>query len=161
MFCPNCGKEAAAGDSFCANCGHALGGGVEKNASASTPEKVQEELPKRFCPYCGQEVNVGDEWCGNCFGALNAPSHTPTAQAPPRPKSDYIAVRVFMIIGCIAGAFFYLVPLVWNIPLTVHVFKRLNKGAPISTGIKICVLLFCNLIAGILLLCDYPSKTNQ
>ncbi len=57
-------------------------------------------------------------------------------------------------IVCAIMGFVYLIPLLWTIPMTISVFKKSKNGTKISTGFKVCVLLFVNLIAGIILLCD-------
>ncbi len=63
------------------------------------------------------------------------------------------AAKIFMILACIATGWL-LIPLCWTIPMTVHYFHCVRDGRPAGTGFKICVLLFVNLIAGILMLCD-------
>ncbi|MBQ9080352.1 MAG: hypothetical protein IJY27_04685 [Clostridia bacterium] len=57
------------------------------------------------------------------------------------------AAKVFIIIGMIAG-FWYVLPLVFGI----IALSKMKKGQ-MTTGWKVCTLLFVNLIAGILLLC--------
>ena len=66
------------------------------------------------------------------------------------------AIKVFLIIGCIAGGFM-LIPLAWCIPMTVSVFRTYNQGCDVSTGMKVCTLLFVNLVAGIIMLCIKPG----
>ena len=67
------------------------------------------------------------------------------------------AAKIFLIITCVVlglsafASVFSLIPLLWAIPMTVHYFK--NDG-DVGTGFKVCTLLFANLIAGILMLCD-------
>ncbi len=56
---------------------------------------------------------------------------------------------IFIIAGI--GA---LIPLCWYIPMTVYVFRCSREYEEIGVVFKICVLLFVNVIAGILLLCD-------
>lgn len=63
------------------------------------------------------------------------------------------ATKVFMIIGCIANAFF-IIPLIWAIPMTISYFNAKNNDKTIGTGFKVCTLLFVSQIAGILMLCD-------
>lgn len=47
-----------------------------------------------------------------------------------------------------------LIPLLWCVPMTVSIY-RASKGEEIlSTGFKVGTLIFVNLVAGILLLCD-------
>lgn len=51
-----------------------------------------------------------------------------------------------------------LIPLCWCIPMTIKVYKAYKGTTTLSTGFNVCVLLFVNLIAGILLLCDPDNK---
>lgn len=47
-----------------------------------------------------------------------------------------------------------LVPLCWCIPMTVSIYRASKGENKLSTGFKVCTLIFVNFIAGILLLCD-------
>lgn len=58
-----------------------------------------------------------------------------------------VAAKVFTIIGMIVG-FWYILPIIFG----AITLKKLNTGE-MSTGWKVCVLLFVNIVAGILLLC--------
>jgi len=62
------------------------------------------------------------------------------------------AAKVFIIIGMVVG-FWTVLPLIFGI----IALKQMKTQKP-STGISICVLLFCNLIGGILLLCSKPEE---
>ena len=63
-----------------------------------------------------------------------------------------IAAKILMIISCVMTGWL-LIPLAWNIPMTILVSNKLKNHQPIETGLKVCVLLFSNMISGILLLC--------
>ena len=68
-----------------------------------------------------------------------------------------------MIIGCIWSGL-ALIPLLWTVPMTISLFRKTENGEEISTGFKICTLLFVGLIGGILLLCNknpYTGKTKK
>ena len=68
------------------------------------------------------------------------------------------AIKVFLIIGCIVNALLFMfIALAWCIPMTVVVFKTYNRGCDVSTGMKVCTLLFVNLVAGIIMLCIKPG----
>jgi len=47
-----------------------------------------------------------------------------------------------------------LLPFSWVIPMTTYYFKVTNRGEKVGIVFKIFTLLFVNLIAGILMLCD-------
>lgn len=100
----------------------------------------------RFCGNCGAQINDNAVVCLNCGCSVEQPRK---AQ-----KDDTMStvIKVFLIIGCVAQGWAIL-PLAWCIPITVSIFKAMKEGRPISTGMKVCALLFVNLIAGICLLC--------
>lgn len=57
------------------------------------------------------------------------------------------AAKVFIIIGMVAG-FWTILPLIFG----GIALSKMSKNE-LTTGWKVCVLLFVNIIAGILLLC--------
>ncbi len=59
-----------------------------------------------------------------------------------------IAAQIFIIIGMVVG-FWTILPLVFGIMALV----KMKEGKP-ETWLSVCVLLFCNMIGGILLLCS-------
>lgn len=104
-----------------------------------------------YCAHCGAEINDKAVVCVKCGCAVGDGLATkPVTQV----KDDTmdVVIKIFMILGCISMGWL-IVPLAWCIPMTVSVFKSLKAGRPISTGMKICVLLFVNMIGGICLLC--------
>ena len=64
-----------------------------------------------------------------------------------------LAAFILCLISTIISGF-ALIPLIWCIPMTIHVYKAYKGEEDLSVGFKVCVLLFVNLIGGILLLCD-------
>ena len=66
-------------------------------------------------------------------------------------------VKIMLILGCVSLGWM-IIPLAWCIPITVTIFKKLKNDEPISTGLKVCTLLFVNMIAGIILLCMDDQK---
>ena len=71
---------------------------------------------------------------------------------------DTSIIEASFSIGYIIGC---LIPLAWQIPMTVVVGKKMKTGEQIGTGFKVCVLLFVNIIAGILLLCRQEDNNNN
>ena len=57
-------------------------------------------------------------------------------------------------IGYYALAVINIIPLCWVLPMRKKILKAMKNGTNLTTGFKICTLLFVNLIAGILLLCS-------
>lgn len=64
-------------------------------------------------------------------------------------------------VGMIVMAICSLIALAWVIPLTVYVFRRTKARAPVSTAAKVCILIFVNVISGILLLCMKESPESR
>ena len=64
------------------------------------------------------------------------------------------AIKVFLILAMIAK-FWMIVPLVFGI----IALKKIKAGKP-STLFNVLVLIFCDPIAGILLLCSKPEAYN-
>ena len=102
----------------------------------------------KYCSHCGRELLDEAVICPSCGCRVRSSSFMDAEDR----KVFKLIIKIFMIIGCISSGW-SLIPLLWTIPMTVHVFKKLNNNEPIGTGFKICALLFVNLIAGIMLLC--------
>lgn len=103
----------------------------------------------RFCSHCGAEVLDEAVVCVKCGCSLERkPVY---AQKKPDNTLETV-IKVFLIIGCVAQGWM-LLPLAWCLPITISIFNRFRDGKPIGTGMKICTLLFVNIIAGICLLC--------
>lgn len=62
--------------------------------------------------------------------------------------------KAFLIVGCVASVFSFLIPLCWTIPMTVYYWRAVSERRRVGLGFKICTLLFVNTVAGILMLCD-------
>jgi len=112
-----------------------------------------------FCKKCGKELHDEAVVCPQC-GCLTdegviikRKDDSPKVDArKEEQKGMATAIKVLMIICCVLSGF-WLIPLCWTIPMTVVLCKKLEKQEKISVGLKICTLLFCSLIAGVLLLC--------
>lgn len=107
----------------------------------------------KYCTKCGAEILDEAVICPHCGCMTNE-----SLQVVSKSNGMETAVKVFMIIGCVASAFLYLIPLAWTIPMTVIIINRLKKHQPIGMAFKVCTLLFCSLVAGILLLCMDTEK---
>ena len=116
-----------------------------------------------FCPYCGKEMAEGTAFCVNCGQPVAAPvpvqpqyQPQPQYQAPVQPQQPSTlatVAKVLMIISTVVMGL-YLLPLAWCLPMTLNYCKKIKSGEPVTTGFKVCTLLFVNTIAGILMLCD-------
>lgn len=63
-----------------------------------------------------------------------------------------ISVGIFLLY-CLGYALVTGASLAWQIPMTLSVWRKLKNNEKIGVGFKICVLIFVNLVSGILLLC--------
>ncbi len=139
-YCPNCGEKLSEKYSFCPNCGSHI---VTDIQSEPSPFEDIEELE--------EEVNIGAKSRQSASRVRKGAEQSGSTAI--KPNLMQTIAKVFMIIGCIAYGW-TLIPLCWTIPMTVSYFKHVNSGVPVSVGFKVCSLLFVNLIAGILMLCD-------
>lgn len=104
----------------------------------------------KYCSECGNELLDKAEICPRC-GCRVSPPRTAGKSSSSNEDLDLIT-KIFLILGTIALGVF-LIPLAWCIPMTVHAFECINENKPLSTGFKVCTLLFVSMIAGILMLC--------
>ena len=73
-------------------------------------------------------------------------------------KGLITAIKIFMIISCVASVSAYCIPLIWMLPMTIIAFKKFKDGKPLGTAFKVLTLLFVNVIAGVLMLCLKGDK---
>ena len=102
----------------------------------------------KYCTHCGAEMLDDAVVCVKCGCSADAP-----AKATDNDNTMKLLVKIFMIIGCVSIGW-ALIPLAWCIPMTVSTFKKLDADEKLSTGFKVCSLIFVNLIAGIIMLCS-------
>lgn len=109
-----------------------------------------------FCTHCGTEINDDAFICVKC--GCKVDEKTPATQIKAENDDTMsIVIKAFLILGCISQGWL-LIPLAWCIPITVKIFNCLKNGTPISTGMKVCTLIFVSLVAGICLLCMDDNK---
>ncbi len=105
----------------------------------------------KFCPFCGQQIPDEANVCPYCQNVV-APAPVNNQVVNHGTDGLAVAAKVLLIIGCVVGGF-AIIPLAWCLPITITICGKLKRGEPIGTGLKVCSLLFVNMIAGILLLC--------
>ena len=112
-----------------------------------------------ICKNCRKEIDDKAVICVHC-GCLTTDNkdiaEILSQCRPSTPTSNYqrlgSCAKFFMILSCIIYGL-TIIPLLWMIPMTASLSKKLKTNEEISIGFKICVLLFCNQISGIILLC--------
>ena len=109
----------------------------------------------KYCSKCGTQLVDEAIVCTGCGCAVgSAPIPTSTVAVETKNSSGLTtAAKVFMVLGTVFMGL-YILPLAWCIPMTVSYFKRVKNNQPISTGFKVCSLLFVSLLGGIFMLCD-------
>lgn len=105
----------------------------------------------KYCIHCGEEIHDDAVICVKC-GRSVEPMKPAAVCTSNSDDTMAVVIKVFLIIGCVAQGWLIL-PLAWCLPITITIFGCLRDRKPIGTGLKICTLLFVNLVAGICLLC--------
>lgn len=108
----------------------------------------------KYCTHCGSELVDEAVVCVHCGRSVQA------AALSVAKKDDTMetVVKIMMILGCVSMGWM-IIPLAWCIPMTVTTFRHYKNGEPLSTGFKICTLLFVSVIAGICMLCMNDQNT--
>ena len=109
----------------------------------------------KYCSKCGTQLvdeAIVCTGCGCAVGSAPIPASTVTVEAK-KSSSLTTAAKVFMVLGTVIMGL-YILPLAWCIPMTVSYFKKVKNNQPISTGFKVCSLLFVSMLGGIFMLCD-------
>lgn len=127
----------------------------------------------RYCTKCGTEMPNDAVYCPKCGAKTEGPTLGGASSGEGYGSSDLSVVgsygtpvqssgtrsvlvnaaMAFMVISIFFG-FVFIIPLLWLIPMA-NIVNRYRMGGPApSTGMKISILIFGSVIAGILLLCD-------
>ena len=106
----------------------------------------------KYCVKCGSEMFDDAVICVKCGCPVRNDAEV---VAVPTQSGLTTAAKVFMIIGTVVAALYTLcIGLAWCLPMTISYSNRRKRGERVGTGFKICTLLFVNMIAGILMLCE-------
>ena len=141
MRCSCCGNEVREDERYCKKCGQNNEGYVkEKPIERVELYSQPNNVPTYTFPQnVYQQPNLNQVNC----------------QAPKAESGITTAAKVFIIIGAVLMAIStYLIALAWCIPMIIHYFNTVKRGQAVSTGFKVCALLFVSLLGGVLMLCD-------
>ena len=146
-FCKNCGTQLPDEAFVCSNCGTALD---------QTPNQPVMNGQAPAQNYAQPQTQAYAQPQAPAYPNAQYQTANPYYQAAPAPLSGLAkAAKVFMIIGMIlTGICCYFVGFAWTIPMTVKYLKALKEGRRLSTGFKVCCLIFVSAVGGILMLCD-------
>jgi len=172
--CKNCGKNNDANATFCSFCGKRLdetnssttnstwNNQSTYNSQSTNPYSVKKDYYRANKKSYGNDglgtaakvflilAIVSNVLCILALIILYAVLGAAYSQTYPSSEGDLLAI---LIVNFIPALISLIVSLVIDIVITTVVFNKIKNGQPISTGIKVCVLLFASLISGILLLC--------
>ncbi len=151
-YCNNCGAQLADEAAFCTNCGKAfeqqpVAQQVYAQPTYDQQNYVQQPAQQNYVQQPMQQNYVQQPYA--------QPGYVQQPYAQPQPKVSGLATaaKILMIVSTVIMGF-YIIPLAWCIPMTIAYNNMLKNNQPVSTGFKICTLLFVNTISGILMLCD-------
>lgn len=107
----------------------------------------------KYCTYCGAQLSDGASFCNQCGKPCSNANYVNSTNVKQNKENEglIVAIKVFLILSCVAAGF-SIIGLAWALPMTLVIFKRLDKKQPVGLALKICTLIFVNVIAGILLL---------
>jgi len=179
-YCEYCGKQVIGELSECPNCGANVVQKIEK------PKEVV--ATGKYCIHCGSQILPEAVICPKCGCAVG--KNKRNVSEADKSRILQLVTKIFMMIAlgsCIVNGigailtsglfvvglgqlefsytiFTSLIPLVWIIPMTMHYFKATKNKQPITTGFKVCTLIFVSFVAGILMFCESSlnkSDVNQ
>ena len=106
----------------------------------------------KYCSKCGNQLMDEAVICPKCGCATGYQSFL-TDNIQKSYSGLKTAAKILMIIGTVIMGL-YIIPLAWCLPMTISYCNKIKRGEKVSTGFKICSLLFVSLVGGILMLCD-------
>ena len=172
-YCPHCGKEVLDEAVICPNCGCRTDYTAEASKTQSSRNKVLGTIAKILMLI--QTISCGIAAIGMIItsivlsitgGIVSGAIENGTASVPvapdgsaPNPEIVFSILGVYFVVLAIA----YLISLAWCIPMTITTWRKLQRRENMGVGFRVCVLLFVNMIAGILLLCleEEPTQSYQ
>ena len=151
-YCAHCGAEIMDEAVVCVHCGCRADGFSQKNEGS---DKTLGLVAKIFMIITNVEAAAMALLLLLMIAAVNLAGDAVVIE-----NDVPLSVVNTMLTSCIACV---MLPLSWCIPMTVAVHRRLRDKQPIGTALKVFVLLLCNVVSGILLLCmknETPQNTN-
>ena len=179
-FCPNCGSQVEDNAKVCPNCGKELNIVVERKELDAAPAKQKDNnkalataakvlmlisvilvgLSCIFCLVAGLFVRSHAEEINKQIHESEKYNQIYSIIFDESDEIEYGQEAQAVASMLITNVFSLLVSFALSTTFTVIVWKKLKNNQKIGTGIKICVLLFCSLVAGILLLFIKDDEQN-
>ena len=143
--CVNCGTECEDTIEICPKCG-------ARFTNEASPNR-------RYCTHYGAQVAVEAVVCVKCGCAVNGARNAGSIRISDK-ETIHTIIKIFCWLSVggwgICALFSFglgLIPLAWQIPMTISISRKLENNEYISTAFKVCTLLFVSIVSGILLLC--------
>ncbi len=111
----------------------------------------------KYCTYCGAEMLDEAVLCVKCGRMVeNIPNTQQHYYSQPSQSMDLSTViKILLIVGMVLMAIStFGIALAWCIPMYTSYMRKIQNREPITTGFKVCILLFVSTMGGILMLCD-------
>ena len=176
-YCRNCGNPVADGENFCRKCGtkqeDSFGGSFDTNTVASPyyddvqPIQISKTMQiiikillivaiATVLIDAGKFLIEGLQISQN--GGLQAYIDQMILEDPSLAELfaqiDMAQFEKVMETIVIVIAIFALIPLCWILPMSKKILKAMKEGTTLTTGFKVCTLIFVNIILGVVLLCQ-------
>lgn len=108
------------------------------------------------CDFCGNEINDGKIKEENKITIIKTPIKETNKTTSKAKESTNLKLAAFImaLLGTITNATWFFFSLIWCVPMTYKIYKSYKNGTQLSTGFKVCVIIFNSPVSGILLLAD-------
>ncbi|MGN1077028.1 MAG: zinc-ribbon domain-containing protein [Candidatus Gallimonas sp.] len=114
----------------------------------------------KYCSHCGTELADDASFCSHCGVCVQNGNGGGVRQRNESDNTLITLINVFLIIACVVNALCsFGIALAWCLPMTIQIRRRLKEGTPVGLALKVCTLIFVNMVSGILLLC-YNDGSN-
>lgn len=150
-YCTNCGTQLEDNVSFCPNCGTPVNAQPAQPAQTVYTQPAPQPAPQAQTIYAQPAPQPAQPV--QTVQIIQPAQPAQPVQTEKKFTGLQTAAFVFMILSTIAMGW-ALIPLAWCIPMTVSYYNCIKQGRPVSMGLKICTLLFVNLLSGIFMLAD-------
>ena len=109
----------------------------------------------KYCSHCGKQIADDVAFCPYCGSNVVGDTYAPVQPVKSSSGNETLRLvaKIFMLISTILMGI-CIFPLAWAIPMTVTYWRKVEDHEPVSTGFKVCSLLFVSVVAGVLMLCD-------
>ncbi|MBO6280841.1 MAG: zinc-ribbon domain-containing protein [Bacilli bacterium] len=106
----------------------------------------------KYCTKCGQELNDDALFCSRCGQKVESPVNEVSKKTSGYRDKTMLNIGFILCVVATVINGFAIIPLIWQVPLTVSLYRKINNNERISVGFKVVILIFVSLIGGVLLI---------